>query len=152
MHACSQTKNLFLSKNYRDPNWTRGYQDRNLANLSSIVHWLPWVVTTCQMAFSPFLTLLRRLPNLYLFVSSFTLFITLGCYAIQRWKRYLLLRQITASDTMLAVKKDLFSSSFSVTWTRKLGVSLIRCFISACTRTLSLFYISLNSLQILLPL
>ena len=152
MHVCSQKKNLFLSKNYRDPNWTRGYQDKNLANLSSIVHWPPWVVTTCQMAFSPFLTLLRRFPNLYLFVSSFTLFITLGCYAIQRWKQYLLLKQTTASDIMLAVKKDLFSSSFFVTLTRKLGVSLIRCFISACTRTWLLFYIFLNSLQILLPL
>ena len=151
MHVCSQKKNLFLSKNYRDPNWTRGYQDKNLANLSSIVHWPPWVMTTCPMAFFPFLTLLRRLPNLYLFISSFNLSATLGCYAIQRWKQYLLLTQTTTSDTMLAVKKDLSSSSFSVAWTRKLVVSLIRCFISACTRTWLLFYIFLNSLQILLP-
>ena len=152
MHAYSRKKNLFLSKNYRDPNWTRGYQDRNLANSSSIVHWLPWVMTACLMAFFPFLTLLRQLPNLCLFVYSFFLSTTLGCYAIQRWRQSLLLKRTTASDTITAIKRDLFSSSFSATWTRKLGVFLIHCFISACTRTWSLFYISLNSLQILLPL
>ena len=151
MHAGSQMKNLSLLKNYQDPNWTRGYQDRNLANLSSIVHWLPLVRIACPTAFFPFLTLLRRLPNLYLFISSFNLSITLGCYAIQRWKQCLLLTQTTTSDTMLAVTRDLSSSSFSVALTRKLVVSLIHCFISACMRTWLLFYISLNSLQILLP-
>ena len=151
MHAGSQMKNLSLLKNYQDPNWTRGYLDRNLANLSSIVHWLPLVRIACPTAFFPFLTLLRRDPNLYLFVSSFNLSATLGCYAIQRWKQYLLLTQTTTSDTMLAVTRDLSSSSFSVAWTRKLVVSLIHCFISACMRTWLLFYISLNSLQILLP-